>query len=147
MGATVYSFNEFVKLESMERAAPTTRAASGYGQADTRPAMGSGGAPCRRLGASKGNMNGTKDRALDEVIGARMRFARTARNIGQAQLGRRIGLLNPSSDVHRFEKGTRSVPKRLLIPIARVFGVSIHWLLSGRIFTGPSMPFMERPTR
>jgi transcriptional regulator with XRE-family HTH domain len=71
-----------------------------------------------------------EDPAFDKDIGARVREAREARGMPQAELGRQLKFPHPSS-VYRYETGLRGFTKPQLLVISRVLQVSIDWLLTG----------------
>ena len=64
------------------------------------------------------------------MLGARIAALRRAAGWNQAELARRLGI--SSSAVGMYEQGRREPSADMLVQLARVFGVSVDYLLTGR---------------
>lgn len=73
------------------------------------------------------DFNGKKN-----ISGERIREARLKKRLSQSELAARLqveGIVIERDSISRIEIGTRFVPDYELPVLARVLGVSVHWLL------------------
>lgn len=79
-------------------------------------------------------------------VAARIRELRLAREIGQAELGRRIGLKTPMS-MSRYEAGATTIPEHRLVRIAKELDVTLVDLLGGGDVAPASIEDVRRDLR
>ncbi|MGQ9778272.1 MAG: helix-turn-helix domain-containing protein [Bacillota bacterium] len=85
--------------------------------------------------------------------GNRLKEARLARRLSQAELGRLIGV--GKSAISQYEHGLRNPDGKVLLRLAEVLGTSVDWLLGraddgtavreGRVAYGPEVPVSSPP--
>lgn len=67
--------------------------------------------------------------AIDRHVGAQVRRLRLARDMAQAELGRRLGV--SFTQVQKYERGVNRVSATRLFEIAKLFDVSIGSFFEG----------------
>ena len=76
-------------------------------------------------------------------MGNRIAFLRHKKGLSQAALGRKLGL--SASAIGMYEQGRREPPVSILISLAKEFGVTTDYLLTGSTRKEP--PFAAAPGR
>ncbi len=76
------------------------------------------------------------------MLGERMALLRRGRGWSQAELARQLHI-SPSA-VGMYEQGRREPPLAALVEMAKVFGVSADYLLTGRVLCPEDREAMER---
>ena len=75
------------------------------------------------------------------MIGARIAALRRQAGMNQAELARRIQV-SPSA-VGMYEQGRREPSARTLLDIAKIFGVSVDYLISGQPLDADAQPLEQ----
>ncbi len=75
------------------------------------------------------NLDPRQPTRIDAHVGARLRHLRRARDMAQAELGRRLGV--SFMQVQKYERGVDRVSATRLFQIARIFEVPIESFFEG----------------
>ncbi len=78
----------------------------------------------------------SRDSRRSSAVGGRLKEAREARGLSQADLGQRIGGRLQSA-IAAYESGRNSIPGDLILPICRELSIRAEWLIDGRLPMNP----------
>ena len=81
---------------------------------------------------------------MSEMLGKRLKLARTAKGLNQDELAEKVGLRS-SSYISMLERGERQPSMRVLRQLAEVLGVTPEYLLDGHREMEPQAPPRPRP--
>ena len=79
-----------------------------------------------------------------QQIGQRIKEAREAKGLTQAQLGEKLNVKVTATAISLYEKGDRDVPVDVLTEIANLTGVALEYLASGVLNSNPSISIALR---
>lgn len=74
-----------------------------------------------------------------EQIGQRMRDVRETKGLTQTQLAEQLHSPLTATAISLYENGEREVPVDTLAEIAKITGVSVEYLVMGRLFNAPTI--------
>lgn len=74
-----------------------------------------------------------------EQIGQRIREVREAKNLTQLQIAEKLQVPVTATAISLYEKGEREISVDVLAEIAKITGVSVEYLATGKLDTAPSI--------